>query len=80
MSYYLTLCFLLYTSHLTAHCITVCGNRILDSNFKVTFPPTQDCLSYICRGDENDDIRFVGVLHAIRAVPPKVVGIILNIK
>ena len=46
----------------------------------MAFPLTQDFLKYICRGNETDEIKFVGVLHAIRAVPHEVVQRILNMK
>ena len=36
----------------------------------MTFTLTQDCFNYICRGNDTGDIRFVGVLHVIREVPP----------
>ena len=72
------MCLLLDTFHWNDHCIIVCGKWIFDSNFEVTFSLTQDCLNYTCRGYDKDDtneIKFVGVLQAIRAVPPKVVQI-----
>ena len=79
-STYLTVCLLLYTWHFTDHCITVCGKWIFYSNFEVEFPLTQDFLNYTCRVNYTDDDKFVGVLHAIRALPPEVVQKILNIK
>ena len=36
------------------------------------FPLTQDCLNYTCRGNDTAENKFVGVLNAIRAVPPEV--------
>ena len=77
---YLTICLLLDMYHHTDHCITVCSKWIFDSNIEVTFPLTQDFLNYICRGKETGDIKFVGVLHAIRAFIPEVVQIRLNMK
>ena len=77
---YPTVCLLLDTSHLTDNCITFCGECISDSNFEVEFPLTQGCLNYICRGNETDEIRSLGVLHVIRSLPPRVVQIILNMK
>ena len=65
-----TVCLLLDTLHRNNNCITVCDKWIFDSNFEVAFPLTQDCLNYICRGNNADEIRFVGVSHAIRAFPP----------
>ena len=46
----------------------------------MTFPITQDCLNYICHGNDTDEIKFVGVLYAIREVPPEVFQGILNMK
>ena len=79
-SNYPTVCLLLDTLHRTYYCITVCGKWKFDSNFGVTFPLTQYFLNYIFHGNDTDDIRFVGVLHEIRAVPPKVVQRRLNMK
>ena len=69
MSYYPTVCLLLETSYQTDHCIKVRGKYIFDSNFEAAFPLTQDFLNYICRGNDTDKVRFVGVLHAIIAFP-----------
>ena len=80
VSYYPTVFLLLDTPHRTDRCITVCGKLIFYSIFEFTFPLTQDCLNYICRGNGTNEIRSVGVVHAIIAVPIKVVQIILNIK
>ena len=80
VSYYPTVCLLIDMWHWTDHCITVCIKWIFDSNFEVTFLLTQDCLNYVCRGNDTDDIKFVGVFNSIIAVPPKVVQIILHIK
>ena len=77
---YPTVCFLLDTSHRTDHCITVCGKWVFDSNLEFTLPLTSAWLNYICSGNDTDDITFVGVLHAIRAVPPVAVQKRLNIK
>ena len=46
----------------------------------MTFPLTQDLLNYTCRGNNNDDTIFVGVLNAIISVLTKVFKRILNIK
>ena len=67
-STYPTVCLLLETWHRTDHCITVCGKWIFDANFEVAFPLTQDCLNYAFHGNDTDEIKFVGILHAIRAV------------
>ena len=67
------MCLLLDTWHRTGHCITVFGKLIIDYNLKVALPLTQDPLEYICRANETDENKFIGVLHAIRAVPLEVV-------
>ena len=74
------MCLLLDTCHQTDHFITVCDKWIFDSDFEVAFPLTEDFLNYTCRGNDTDEIKFVGVLHAIRAVPPEVVQRRLNMK
>ena len=79
-STYPNVCLLLDTWHRTDHCITVCGKWIFDSNLKVALPLTQDCLNYTCRGNDTDEIIFVGALHAIRSVPTEVVQRRLNMK
>ena len=78
-SNYPTVCLLLDTAHQTDHCITVCVKWIFDSNLEFALQLTKAWLNYICSGNDTDDITFVGVLHAIRAVPPVVVQKILNI-
>ena len=77
---YPTMCLLLDTWHQTYNFITVCGIQIFNSNFEVAFPLTQDCLNYACRGNDTDEIKFVGVLHAIIAVTSEVVQGILSMK
>ena len=67
------MCLLLDTEHWTNHCITVYGKWIFDSNLESSLPLTEASLNYICSGNETDEIKFVGVLHAIRAVPPVVI-------
>ena len=64
----------------TDNCITVCGKWIFDSNLKVVFPLTQVFLNYLCCGHDTDENKFIGVVHTIRAVPPKVVQRRLNMK
>ena len=76
---YPTVCLLLDTAHRTNHCITVCGKWIFDSDLEFLLSLTKASLNYICSGNETDEITFVGVLHAIRAVPPIVVQIKLKI-
>ena len=68
-----TVCLLLDTAHRTDHCITVCGKWIFDSNLEFALPLTKALLNYMCSGNDTDLITFVGVLYAIRAVPPIVV-------
>ena len=74
-----TVCLLLDTSHQTDHCITVCGKWIFDYNLVFALPLTTASLNYICSGNDTDEITFVGVLHAIRAVLPIVIQRKLNI-
>ena len=74
------MCLLPDTAHRTYHCITVCGKWIFVSNSELALPLTSAWLYYICSSNDTDDITFVGVLHAIRAVPPVVVRKRLNIK
>ena len=45
-------------------------------NFKGDFPLTQDCLNYAWRGNDTDEIKLIGVLYAIRSVPPELKKII----
>ena len=78
-SNYPTVCLLLDTEHRTYHCITVCGKWIFDSNLEFALPLIKASLNYICSGNDTDDIAFVGVMHAIIAVPPIVVQRKLNI-
>ena len=74
-----TVCLLLDTAHREDQCITVCGKWIFDSNLDFALPLTKASLNYICSGNDTDEITFVGVLHAIRAVPSIVFQIKLNI-
>ena len=78
-SNYPTMRLLLDTAHRTNHCITVRGKWIFDSNLESALPLTKASLNYICSGNDTNEITFVGVLHAIRAVPPIVVQKILKI-
>ena len=79
-SNYPTVCLLLHTAHRTDNCITVCGKWIFDYNLEFTSPLTSDWLNYICSVNDTDDIKFVGVLRAIREVPPVGVQKRLNMK
>ena len=65
-------------AHRTDHFIIACGKWMFDSNLEFALPLTSAWLNYICSGNDTDEIIFVGVLHAIRAVPPVVVQKILN--
>ena len=76
---YPTVCLLLDTAHRTNHCITVCGKWIFDYNLEFALPLTKASLNYICSGNDTDEITFVGVLRTIKAVPPIVFEIKLNI-
>ena len=78
-SNYPTVCLLLDMAYRTDHCITVCGKCIFDSNLESALPLTKASLNYICSGNDTDEITFVGVFHAIRAVTPIVVQRKLNI-
>jgi hypothetical protein len=71
VSNYPTVCALIDSSHGTGHCITVCNKWIFDSNFEWAFPLTQESLDYICKSEDDQGIKFGGVSHAIRAIPPK---------
>ena len=77
---YPTVCLLLDTLHRTNHLIEFCGKWIFGPNFEVKFPITQDCLNYTCHGNDTGEIIFVGVLHTIRSVPPKIFQRRLNMK
>ena len=70
---------LLDMAHRTDHCITVCGKWIFYSNLEFSLPLAKVLLNYICYGNDTDEIKFVDVLRAIRAVPPIVVQRKLNI-
>ena len=70
-SNYPTVCFLLDTAHWADHCISVCGKWVFDSNLKLALPLTRSWLNYIYSCNDTDEIEFIAVLHAIRAVPPE---------
>ena len=65
-----TVCLLLDSAGRAEHCVTVCNKWIFDSNFDYAFPLSEQCLHYICGGDDEKDIKFVSVCQAIRAIPP----------
>ena len=67
------MCLLLDTAHKTDNVSTICGKWIFDYNLEFAFPLTKASLNFICSGNDTDDIIFVGVLHAIVAVPSVVV-------
>ena len=73
------MCFLLDTAHWTDKCNTVGSKWIFDSNLEFALPITSAWLNYICSGNDTDEIKLVGVLHAIGAVPPIFVQRQLNI-
>ena len=77
-SKYLTVCLLLDTAHRVDHFIKICSKWIVDYNLELALPLTKAWLNYICSGNDTDEITFVGVLHAIRAVPTLVFQNILN--
>ena len=79
-SKYPTVCLLLDTSHRSDCCITVCVKWIFYYNLELALPLTHAWLNYICSGNDTDEITFVGVLHAIRAVPYEGVKKRLNMK
>ena len=79
-SNYPTVCLLLDTAHRTDHCISFCGKWIFDYNLEFALLLTSAWLNYICSGNDTNEITFVGVLHAIRAVPPVGIQKILNMK
>ena len=74
------MCLLRETANHTDHCIDVYSKWIFDYNLEFTLTLTKSWLNYIWSGNETDEITFVGVLHAVRAVPPVVVQKRLNIK
>ena len=74
------MCLLTDTWYWNDHCITLCGKWIFYSNLKVLLPLTQVCLNYICYGNDTDENKFIGVLHAIISVPPEVIQRRLNMK
>ena len=67
------MCLLLDTAQRTDQCITVCGKCIFDYNLEFALPLTKASINFICSGKDTYDITFVGVMHAIGAVPPIVV-------
>ena len=77
-SNYPTVCLLLDTAHGTDNCINVCCKWIFDSNLEFALPLTKASFTYICSGNDTDDITFFGVLHVIRVFPPVVVQRRLN--
>ena len=79
-STYPTVCLLLEMWNRTDNCITVCGKWIFYSNLKVALPLTQVFLNDIWCVHDTHGNTYIGVLHAIRSVPPEVVQIRLNMK
>ena len=72
------MCLLLDTWKRTDNFIAVYGKWIFGYNFEVVFTLTQCFLNYTCHGIDTYDITFVGVFHAIRAVPLEVIQINSN--
>ena len=64
------MCLLLDTAHKIDNCINIGGKWIFDYNLEFALPLTKASLNFICSGNDTDDITFVGVMHAIGAVPP----------
>ena len=79
-SNYPTVCFLLDMAHQADHCVTVSSKWIFDSNLELALSLTRAWLNYICSGNDTDENKFVGVLHAIGSVPPEGVQKRLNMK
>ena len=73
------MCLLLDTAHRTDHCINVCVKWIYYSILEFALELTKVSLNYICSGNNTDEIAFVGVFHAIIAVPSVGVQKKLNI-
>ena len=74
------MCLLLDRWHRTDHCNKICGKWMFDSKLKVALPLTHDSLNSICCGNDTDENKFIGVLHAIGAVPTEVFQGRLNMK
>ena len=64
---------LLDTANKTDNVITICGKWIFDSHLEFALPLTKVSINFICSGKDTYDITFVGVMHALGAVPPIVV-------
>ena len=56
-----------------------CGGCWSEVHLEFALPLTKAPLNYIFSGNDTDEITFIGVLHAIRAVPPIVFQRKLNI-
>ena len=69
-SNYPTVCLLLDTAHRSDNCITIGGKWIFDYNLEFALPLTKASINFICSGNETDNIKFFGVLHAIGVIPP----------
>ena len=64
------MCLLIDTAHKTDNVITICGKWIFDYNLEFALPLTKASINFICSGKDSYGIKFVGVMHAIGAVPP----------
>ena len=74
------MCLLLDTANRNDHCITVCGKWIFDSNLEFALPLTSAWLNCICSSNDTDEIEFIAIFYAIRAVSPEGVPKRLNMK
>ena len=69
-SNYPTVCLLLDTAHKTDNVTNICGKWIFDYDLEFALPLTKASINFIFSGKDTYDITFVGVMHAIGAVPP----------
>ena len=64
------MCLLLDTAHKTDKVINICGKLIFDYNLEFCITTHKSLKKfYIFSGKDTYDITFVGVMHAIGAVP-----------
>ena len=63
------MCWLLDTQHWIDRYITVCGKLVFDYNLKVALPLKHDSLNDLCRGNDTDEIIFVGVVRLGVRIP-----------
>ena len=60
-------------AHKTDNVISICGKLIFDYNLEFCITTHKSLKKIIFSGKDTYDIKFVGVMHAIGAVPPIVV-------